>query len=260
MGSVGAWMIPTMNVALLAAVWWLMPRCLGGPRGAWWVATLGVAAALVLPDGWISALGVLPFLGLTVARGVSALRSKEPLAAVRAGFAGVAASALLSSRLGWSFFGSVEPIVKLTALHFSYAGVGTLTLAWLEHQRRPTSLTRLALACVLFAPPVVALGFVFRSALGQVGGAGVMTAGVWLVAGLQLQGLGAVSGLRRVALLMSSGAPLVAMVLGLSWAAAQYWPQVPSLSVPDMVPTHGALNAFGFVLLGLWAHEGGRPS
>ena len=31
-------------------------------------------------------------------------------------------------------------------------------------------------------------------------------------------------------------------------AAAQYWPSVPALTVPDMVPTHGALNAFGFVL------------
>jgi hypothetical protein len=38
------------------------------------------------------------------------------------------------------------------------------------------------------------------------------------------------------------------MVLGVSWAAAQYWPSVPALTVPDMVPTHGALNAFGFVL------------
>ena len=25
---------------------------------------------------------------------------------------------------------------------------------------------------------------------------------------------------------------------------------MPALSVPDMVPTHGALNAFGFVLCG----------
>lgn len=38
------------------------------------------------------------------------------------------------------------------------------------------------------------------------------------------------------------------MVLGVSWAASQYWPSVPALIVPDMVPTHGALNAFGFVL------------
>jgi hypothetical protein len=67
------------------------------------------------------------------------------------------------------------------------------------------------------------------------------------VAALQLVDV-KTSGRARGLWLVSSLAPLVAMVLGVSWAAAQYWPSVPALTVPDMVPTHGALNAFGFVL------------
>lgn len=75
-----------------------------------------------------------------------------------------------------------------------------------------------------------------------------MTAGVWLVALLQVPD--ARTGPMRWLWRVSCLSPLVAMVLGVSWAANQYWPQVPALSVPDMVPTHGALNAFGFVLCG----------
>jgi hypothetical protein len=51
------------------------------------------------------------------------------------------------------------------------------------------------------------------------------------------------------------------MGLAVSWAANQYWPLVPALTVPDMVPTHGALNAVGFVLAGhvaWWLDERGR--
>jgi hypothetical protein len=136
--------------------------------------------------------------------------------------------------------------VKLTALHFTYAGAGTLSLALRLHEMRPSRWTSLARWLVLIAPPVVASGFVLRSALGQVGGACLMTAGVWLVAALQLPD--ARSGKWRWLWRVSCLSPVIAMVLGVSWAANQYWPQVPALTVPDMVPTHGALNAFGFVL------------
>jgi hypothetical protein len=44
------------------------------------------------------------------------------------------------------------------------------------------------------------------------------------------------------------------MVLAVAWAAGQHW-DVPLLSVPDMVRTHGAANALGFVLCGLLARR-----
>lgn len=247
-------MIPTMNLALVAGVGVVLPSAFQARRPLpWWGAALGVLASLLLPAGPLAALLVVPWLALTIAAGVLALGRREWWPALVAGFAGTASLALISSRLELTAFGIVEPIVKLTALHFTYAGAGTLALALRLHHARPSRWTSLARALVLLAPPVVASGFVLRSALGQVGGATLMTCGVWLVALLQWPD--ARSGPGRWWWRVSCLSPWVAMVLGVSWAASQYWPAVPALTVPDMVPTHGALNAFGFVLC---AHLGWR--
>jgi hypothetical protein len=212
----------------------------------WLVAAVGVAVALTLPPGPLAAACVAPWLALTIVSGVGALARRDFWSAMVAGFAGTASLALISSRLEVSLFGITEPIVKLTALHFTYAGAGTLALALRLYEVRPGAASAVARVLVFVAPPVVATGFITRSALGQVGGASLMTAGVWLVAWLQLADVRA--GPRRGLWLVSCLSPVAAMGLGLSWAAAQYWPSVPALTVPDMVPTHGALNAFGFVL------------
>ena len=87
-----------------------------------------------------------------------------------------------------------------------------------------------------------------------------MTLGVCSVAAMQIGEALERSGRTRTLLLISSASPWVAMGLGVAWAASQYWPTVPALTVPDMVPTHGALNAFGFVLCGhlaWWLDERG---
>jgi hypothetical protein len=239
-------MIPVMNLALVVGVAVVMPRALRARPVPWLVAAVGVAVALALPPGTLAALCVAPWLALTIVSGVGALGRRDLWPAMVAGFAGTASLALISSRLEFSLFGITEPIVKLTALHFTFAGAGTLALALRLHEVRPGAASAVARVLVFIAPPVVATGFITRSALGQVGGASLMTAGVWLVAWLQLADVRA--GPRRALWLVSCLSPVVAMVLGLAWAAAQYWPAVPALTVPDMVPTHGALNAFGFVL------------
>jgi hypothetical protein len=242
-------MIPTMNAALVVGVGAVMPLSLKARPVPWVFAAGCVVISLLLPAGWLAGAFVAPWVVLTVFAGVGALRRGEWWLALVAGFAGTASLALTFSRLELTLFGIVEPIVKLTALHFTYAGAGTLALALRVHEVRPGRWSSVARVLVLLAPPVVASGFILRSALGQVGGATLMTAGVWLVALLQ------VADVRRGGKLwwlwlVSCLSPLVAMVLGVSWAANQYWPQVPALIVPDMVPTHGALNAFGFVLGG----------
>ncbi|MEZ5180089.1 MAG: YndJ family transporter [Acidimicrobiales bacterium] len=48
------------------------------------------------------------------------------------------------------------------------------------------------------------------------------------------------------------------MVLAVAWAAAQHF-DVPALSIPDMVRTHGAGNAIGFVGAGLLARRHAEP-
>ena len=241
-------MIPVMNLALVLGVALVMPLALRGALASWLPAAVGVLISLVLPAGPLAGLFVAPWVLLTVVAGVRALLRREAWPALVAGFAGTASLALLASRLELTLFGINEPIVKLTALHFTYAGAGTLALALRLHELRPGRWSSTARVLVLLAPPLVASGFVTRSALGQVGGACVMTAGVWLVALLQWPD--ARSGPRRWGWRVSCFSPLVAMVLGVAWAASQYWPWIPALIVPDMVPTHGGLNAFGFVLCG----------
>ncbi len=241
-------MIPTMNAALVVGVGAVMPFSLKERPLPWFLAALGVTVSLLLGPGPLAALFVGPWVALTVIAGVRSLLRREGWAAMVAGFAGTASLALVASRLEVTLFEIPEPIVKLTALHFTYAGAGTLALALRLQAVRPSRWTRLARVLVFIAPPVVALGFITRSALGQVGGASLMTAGVWLVAALQWPD--ARAGRSRWWWRVSCFAPLIAMVLGVSWAANQYWPWVPALTVPDMVPTHGALNAFGFVLCG----------
>jgi hypothetical protein len=44
------------------------------------------------------------------------------------------------------------------------------------------------------------------------------------------------------------------MILALAWAAGQHV-DVPALSIPDMVRTHGVANALAFTLCGLGGHH-----
>lgn len=253
-------MVPVMNVALVVGVAVVMPIAFERRFTPWQVSGLAVAASLAVAPGWPAAIVLVPWLFLCVVEGVQALRRKVLVHAVMAGFGATAALALMTSRLEMTFFDIPEPIVKLTALHFSFAGVGSLSLASRLVASRASAARRVAGLLVMVAPPIVATGFITRLAVFQVGGAVVMATGVCAVAALQLPEALKRSGWSRALFLVSSASPWVAMALGVAWAASQYWPTVPALSVPDMVPTHGALNAFGFVLAGhlaWWVDERG---
>ncbi|MBL8911873.1 MAG: YndJ family transporter [Archangium sp.] len=248
---IGELMIPVMNAALVTGVAFVLPIALRDKHLPWTIAAASVAVSLSLEPGRLAALCVAPWLLLTIRSGVLALLTRTTWLAMAAGFAGTAALALITSRLEVTLFDIHEPIVKLTALHFTYAGAGTLTLALRVHEARRSMFTLATLVLVFIAPPVVATGFITRLWPAQVGGAVLMSLGVYFTAGLQLRDLREEKDARLKALwLISCVAPVIAMVLGVAWAAAQYWPSIPALTVPDMVPTHGALNAFGFVLCG----------
>ncbi|MFT3712238.1 MAG: YndJ family transporter [Archangium sp.] len=247
--TLAQFMIPVMNIALVTGVGIVLPLALREKLVPWLVAAVCVGISMNVDGSHSTAVAfVVPWTLLTVRSGLRALLDEEWWLAMAAGFAGTASIALITSRLQATPFGITEPIVKLTALHFTYAGAGTLMLAQRLNELRPSRLTRVTRWLVFIAPPIVATGFVTRISVAQVGGALVMTAGVWLVATQQFSD--AVRGRARVLWWLSSLAPWVAMVLGVAWAANLYWPSIPALTVVDMVPTHGALNAFGFVLCG----------
>lgn len=259
-----------IDVVVLLGVAVVCPLALGHPR--WWWATAAVlVVAVLLPTGpaaaafaavWVLVAGTLLVratgAGVTALTAAAERRSSGDLVelAVRVGppaFAVVAALAFAASRGGITPFGVDEPIVELTAVHFTYAGVGALTLAGAVSRRR-TTLRAAAVALTVAAPPVVAIGFLTHHPLPQIGGAVLMSAGVWLVAGLQLREAWTGTTPRRTLLTISGAAPWVPMVLAVAWATSLYV-QVPALSIPDMARTHGVLNVV-FVIAGLLARRG----
>jgi hypothetical protein len=109
------------------------------------------------------------------------------------------------------------------------------------------------------APPVVAAGFVLNEALPQIGGAVLMTIGVWSSAAVLLvRAVSSRSAPNRLLRIVAGLTPWAPMVLAVSWATAQHVRDVPALSVPDMARLHGLANGLGFVLLGLLATSPSR--
>ena len=252
----------------------VLPLALGGPTLAWVVAAAaaflgfqvrtGPAAALVVPFGIVAVTRFAARAPAAAQRRTWAAWRGAGMAAavdiVAPGYAVVAAVSLFASRAGLELFGIGEPIVELTAVHYTYAGVAALVLAGAAAReaetfgrgRRPAVV---AVACTALAPPLVAAGFTTRAAALQVGGAVLMTIGVWSTAALQLRT--ALARRRSAAgmLLAVSGLSIwVTMILALAWAAGQHW-DVPALSVEDMARTHGVANAVGFCLAGLTARH-----
>jgi len=281
-----------INGAVLLGVAAVLPLALGHCRRWWFAAAAGVvslaaptgsAFAVVTAAVWALVAGVGLAEQLATSAGDVFRRRPagehggprwsrlEPSRLVLLGasaYALVAATAFLASRSGRTLFGIGEPIVELTAVHFTYAGVGALTLAGaaLCSATGPTvHFARVAVALTLCAPPVVGLGFVTGQALPQVGGAVLMTLGVLTTAALQLWEAARPDPDRttdrrsdRVLLALSGFAPWAPMALAVAWAAALYW-RVPALDIPAMVRSHGSLNTV-FVVLGLLARRPRRSS
>jgi hypothetical protein len=256
-----------IDVAVVAGAGLVMPLA-SGRRRSWLVAAAAALVALARPTGPGAAALALVWVVVAVAGVVSmgrplldGRRRRSLLACaglLGAGYAVVAGLAFVASRGGVAAFDIGEPIVELTAVHFTYAGVGALALAATSLRlatRREAPLARVAVVLTAAAPPVVAAGFVLGHAVPQVGGAVMMTLGVWATAWTQLRQVRhpLTWDARRVALLVSGLAPWVAMVLAVGWAASNFW-SVPALAIPDMARTHGTLQMV-FVLCGLWARR-----
>ena len=246
----------TAGFLRLGAAALTVPALLAG-RGA-------VAGALALP--WLAVA-----VSLAVAGALTWLRRPDfgPAALARLAspaYLTVGATWLVASRLGLEPVGIGEPIVELTAVHFHFAGFAAALLAARTHEVASRVTPRWATAGTLLtiaSPPIVAIGFTTGSAPAQIGGALLLSIGVWIVAGLTLAAvLPLTAGAGAKALLgasaLSVGAP---MVLAVFWAAGQHY-DVPALDVPAMARIHGTLNAFGFTLAGLlgWAVRDRGPA
>jgi hypothetical protein len=268
------WQLTLIDLAVVAGIGLVLPSL--GLRWRWWLldalgaaASCGIerstAAAVVLAAAWVV---------VSLAALIAALRLAGPLLfwapsdlvrTAGCAYAVAAAGAFACSRAGLDPIGVGEPIGELTGVHFTYIAGGALQLAGaaLDHAvgRRARRLGWMAVLVTIGAPPIVALGFVTGAAIPQVGGATVMTIGVWTTASLELARAfrSRDDATIRVLLAVSGLAVWVPMVLAVAWAAGQHW-AIPVLSIPDMARTHGVANALGFVGAGLGALRLTRPS
>ncbi len=270
--GVGTISLSLVDQVVLFAVAVVLPLAVGG-RAWWWAAATGAALIGFLVPVGPAGLFACPFLVVTLARLRQRLRAAGPPTAWRlapgaevlaAAYASVAAAFLVQSRLGLAPLDLHEPIIELTAVHYSFAGTAALalaahTLGFAVGGWRPVAVGAVVLTAA--APPVVAAGFVTEGAIPQVGGAVLMTLGVWLTATLQLRhALALRRHAIRTGLLVVSGLAVWApMVLAVAWAAGQHW-DIPVLSIPDMARTHGVANAFAFCLCGLLARRLEAPA
>lgn len=273
-----------IDLAVVGAVGVVAPVALRrrwAPWPVWALAAVAAGLSLRLERGSAPAVGLaLPWLALALGTAVVAVppalrrswrawTAEDVGTVVGAAWVVAAAASLVLSRAGVQPMGIYEPIVELSAVHFTYVGAGAVSLATgaavRTRRRRSRPLGRAALALTVGAPPVVALGFLSDSISlpTQVGGAVLLTVGVWLTAGLELARAfgrdGDVRRAERVCLVVSGLAVWVPMVLAVAWAAGQHW-SLPILSILDMARTHGAANAIGFIGAGLLAQRLARPT
>lgn len=236
-----------------------------------WVAVCLVATAAGVVLGWRStrsggstrSRGSTRSAGSAESAGPARLPDAGDLAvAVALAYLSVGGAWLACSRFGWRPLGLSTDIVRLTGVHFHYAGFALPLLGALALRdaggRSPAARALLVLGCLasVVGPPIVALGFTYEAAMPQAGGAVVMTVAAWAVAAGTLWSVGPAWRRRGwpaaggALLGVSAVSPIVAMVLAVQWAIGQHW-AVPALSVDAMAATHGLLNGLGFVGAGL---------
>jgi YndJ-like protein len=258
----------------------VMGSSIWAERAARRLQPVGAAAAVVamlLPPGrwagwaaleWMIVCGLMGWSGVVgLGRSIFQRRAAEASAATRVVLAlgridlAVGGAWLVASRLGMRPMGIQEPIGLLTAVHFHYSGFATATiaaatLAFAERRGRQSWLKSLVVM-VAGLPFLVAAGFVISPAL-KMGAAVLFAASVAVFAVfLRIVGRRADDGTARVLLQISSGAVFAGMILAGTYAVADFLGS-DALTIPQMVRTHGILNAMGFCLPGLlgWLVEG----
>jgi hypothetical protein len=251
---------PIGAVAALAA----LALDAGGPAGA--LAAVWLAVCLCAAMGGVAVAwrlrrpspddegGPAPLLAGTVAVGLAYLA--------------VGGVWFVISRLGLHPLDLSTDVVRLTAVHFHYAGfavpvLAATGLAAVDFYASRVSLVTGCMAAVV-GPFVVAMGIALDAAVVRISGALVMTVAAWSVAfgtfllstsnsalaSVPVRGRGVVQTVGRWLLVVSSLSPVVPMLLALQWAVAQH-SGLPSLGTADMASTHGLLNGIGFVIGGL---------
>lgn len=261
-----------------------------GRCARWWPAVaLPAAVALWLPRGPLTLPFTIPYAMITAYLAFPALpRLRRPTpvdVAVTTALATpfVAAVALVAERSGHHLLGFRLGVLALTVAHFHFAGFAAALIAGLTAATvtttpagpataapagpvtdapagpataAPAGLVTASHLAALAVPAGTALVFAgyFTSDDVELAGAVVLTAGMWLVAGLTWRHVvpTARGRLTRALLLVSTGVLAATMLLALSWALGEAT-GLPHPSLTWMAATHGLANALCFGLCGTLA-------
>lgn len=214
--------------------------------------------ALLLPEGVlaaaVSAGWAAACIGLALRRGLPWLRRPtwsvvELGALVALAFLCVGAGSTVVSRLGAQPFGFSKAIVKLTGVHFQYAGFAAMAIA--VTAARTATIGRGTAATVLIGvgSVFVAIGH-FGPHVLDVAGAASLTIGLLLVSTMSWSAAARAKKGTAALLRTSAAAPLLPMALALVYAFGRM--EIgPSMSIERMAQVHGTLNAFAFSLAGI---------
>jgi len=222
------------------------------------VAGIALAAACSLSAGMWAGLLAAPWLAIVLIWAAFAAHrlARFPRQSLIASGLDVAlllmlvgAAWVVIGRCGWSF-GFDPEIVRLTGIHFHYAGFLLPTLAAAAAWHRPRPSTRLILPVMLLGFGLVAIGITFSPPV-EVVGAAAMVAGCVALAVVQMRAGLATRRPDVFSLLAVSSASLVSgMTLASVYALGEYlghrW-----IDIPTMIATHGLANAVGFAGCGL---------
>jgi hypothetical protein len=225
------------------------------------VGALALLASLLWPGaGWVAALLASPWLLVTGLLGLTALarieqRGPWPLAetAVDAGLAyvSVGAVALVLVHLGITLW--FDPvIVRLTAVHFHYAGFVLPVATGLAGRSVDTGRGyRTLAAVVLVGPALVAVGISFSPVVEVLAVAGFTAAVAALGGYVVVRVVPTRPRVQALVLAASALALPVSMLLALGYAVTVFTGIEFGLGIGTMVALHGSLNAFGFGLLAM---------
>jgi uncharacterized protein (UPF0548 family) len=226
-------------IAMTALVAMLLPAgaLAGGLSLGWLAFTVGLAL-----------LGAVRFFGRA-----DRLQAAEMLVDAGLVYAAVGGIAFVTARAGVPFLGFYEPFPTLTAMHFLYAGLAVPVFAGLVGRalngRFPRAFA-IAAVLVMFSSSVIGFG-ILLSQLIETTAVFSLSIGMWLIAALTLAGLvPTVKPLPlRIALALSALAPLASMPLALLYSLGELV-DVSWITIPEMIASHGRINALGIGLLG----------
>lgn len=222
------------------------------------VAALPLAVAFALPAGLPAGLLALPWLtvcGAGAAAAATALVGELPRFRpnvrhadhVALGFLAVGASFAAADRFGFRPFGFDDTIIRLTAVHFHFAGFVLPIVGGMAYRRRPAIAVEAALGALVVGIPLTAFGF-FGFPIPSIAGS-LLVAGGGFVIGLAHLAAAAGRPSRTVRLLarVAGASLLVSMPLAATYALGVFAAS-PALDIEWMARVHGGLNVFGFAL------------